>query len=45
MSADWTDSDQMILLTPESSLGPLGMAGIEMPVPTGQPVVTSQVPT
>ena len=35
----------MIPLTPASSFGPLDMAGVEMPVPTGQPVVISQVPT
>ena len=45
MSVEWMDSVQMILLTPVSSFGPPDMAGIEMPVPAGQPVVTSQVPT
>ena len=44
MSVEWSDSDQMILLTPASSFGPPDMAGIEISVPTGQPVVTSQVP-
>ena len=39
------DSNQMILLTTVSSLGPLDMAGIEIPVSVGQPAVTSMVPT
>ena len=35
----------MILLTPKSSFGPLDMASVETPVPAGQLVLTSQVPT
>ena len=34
----------MILLTPTSLFGPQDMASIKMPMPTIQPVVTSQVP-
>ena len=45
MSVEQLDSDQMIPLTPISSFGHLDMAGIEIPVPTGKLVVTSQVPT
>ena len=45
MSVKHIDSDQTILLTLVSSCRPLDMAGIEMPVPAGQPGVTSQVPT
>ena len=44
MSVEKLDSDKMFLLTPTSSFGPLDMAFVEMPVLTGQPVVTSQVP-
>ena len=44
MSVEQLDSDQMILLTPVNSFGPPDMASVEMPVPTGQLVVTSQVP-
>ena len=45
MSVEQSDSDQTVLLTPMCSFGPLDMAGIEMPMPAGQLLVTSQVPT
>ena len=45
MSVEQMDSDQMILLFPASSFGPLDMASIETPIPTEQSVVTIQVPT
>ena len=45
MLVEQADSDQMTLLTPMSSFGPPDMAGVVMPVPIGQPVITSQVPT
>ena len=45
MSVEQLDSDQMIPLTPMSSFGHLDIAGVVMPVPTGQPVITNQVPT
>ena len=44
MSIEQSDSDQVVLLTPVSSVGPQDMAGTETYVPTGQLVVTSQVP-
>ena len=45
MSVEQLDSDQTIPLTPVSSFGPPNMAGVEMPVPTGQPVVIHWVST
>ena len=39
------DSEQMILLIPMTSFGPLDMASIEMPRFTGQLIVISQAPT
>ena len=45
MSVEQMDSAQMIPLTPAGSFGPPDMACIEMPRPTGQLVVTSQVTT
>ena len=35
MSVEQSHSDQMILLTPTISYGPLDMAGIDAPVPAG----------
>ena len=44
MSVEQSDSDQMILL-PLWVLLDLDVASVDTPVPAGQPVVTSQVPT
>ena len=44
MSVEWMDSEQTILLTPVSSFGPPDTASVKMPVPTGQLVITIQVP-
>ena len=45
MSVDWMDPDQTVPQTPMSSFVSLDMVSIETPMPTGQPVITSQVPT
>ena len=45
MLIQWLDSDQTIPLTPMSSFGPPDMASVVMSMPTGQPVIISQVPT
>ena len=45
MSIDQSDSDHTLPLTPASSFGPLDTVAIDTAVPTGQLVVTSQVPT
>ena len=45
MLVEQLDSDQMILLTPMSSFRPPDTASVVTPVPIGQLVITSQVPT
>ena len=45
MSVEESDSDHTLPLTPAISFGPPDTVAIDMTVYTGQPVVTSQVPT
>ena len=45
MLVEQSDTEQTIPLTPMSCSGPLDTADVVIPVPTGQPVITNQVPT